>query len=189
MSGANVTNLIIGVLVLALVLSRQLMTRRLSESYRLSVILAVIGIVEFVEFLNGHPGDDGGIAVAVAGSLVLAAAFGAARAPTVRVWREDGQLLRKGTWLTAALWVLALAAHLGYDYLVAGHVTGKNDGNVGDATVLLYLVVSLTVQRFVLLNRVARQEAAGQVPGGPPAVAPVDGGRFPADGPRRPFGA
>ena len=190
MSGANVTNLIIGILVLALVLSRQLMTRRLSESYRLSLILAVIGIVEFVEFLNGHPGDDGGIAAAVVGSLVLAAAFGAARAPTVRVWREDGQLLRKGTWLTAALWVLALAAHLGYDYLVAGHITGENNGgNVGGATVLLYLVVSLTVQRFVLLNRVARQEAAGQVPGGPPAVAPVDGGRFPADGPRRPFGA
>jgi hypothetical protein len=166
MSGANVANLLIGVAVLALVLSRQLMTRRLSESYRLSVILAVIGIVEFVQFLNGHPHDDGGIAAAVAGSLVLAAAFGAARAPTIRVWRENGQLLRKGTWLTAALWIAAIAAHLGYDYLVAGHITGKNGGNVGDATILLYLVVSLTVQRFVLLNRIARQEASGQVPGG-----------------------
>ena len=64
MSGANVANLLIGVAVLALVLSRQLMTRRLSESYRLSVILAVIGIIEFVQFLNGHPHDDGGIAAA-----------------------------------------------------------------------------------------------------------------------------
>jgi hypothetical protein len=54
------------------------------------------------------------------------------------VWRENGQLLRKGTWLTAVLWILSLAAHLGYDELVAGHITGKNGGNVGDATVLLY---------------------------------------------------
>src|SRR3984885_1169349 len=164
MSSANLTSLIIGIAVLALVLSRQLMTRRLSESYRLSVILALIGIVEFANFLSGHPNDDGGIAAAVVGSLILAAAFGVARALTVRVWRENGQLLRRGTWLTALLWILSLAAHLGYDYLVAGHVTGKNGGNVGDATIILYLVVTLTVQRFLLLNRDARQEAEGQIP-------------------------
>jgi hypothetical protein len=168
MSGADTANLILGVAVLALVLWRQLVTRRLSESYRLSIILAVIGVYEFVEFLNGHPHDDGGITAAVAGSLVLAAGFGVARALTVRVWRDNGQLLRRGTWLTALLWVVSLAAHLGYDYLVAGHITGKNGANVGDATVVLYLVVTLTVQRFILLNRVARQEAAGQIPLGEP---------------------
>ncbi|MGH3210053.1 MAG: hypothetical protein ACRDNO_20085 [Trebonia sp.] len=164
MSSANLTNLIIGIVVLVLLLSRQLVTRRLSENYRLSIILAVIGIVEFANFLKGHPKDDGGIAVALAGSLVIAAVLGAIRALTVRVWRENGQLLRRGTWVTAALWVLSFAAHLGYDDLVAGHITGKNGGNVGDATILLYLVVTLTIQRFILLQRVARQEAAGQVP-------------------------
>jgi hypothetical protein len=171
MSGANLTNLIIGVLVLILLLSRQLVTRRLSESYRLPLILAVIGVIEFANFLKGHPDDDGGIAAALVGSLVIAAAFGVIRALTVRVWRgEDGQLLRRGTWLTAVLWILSLAAHLGYDALVAGHIAGKNGGNVGDATVLLYLVVTLTIQRFVMLNRVSRQEAAGTLPAGPPQV-------------------
>ncbi len=170
MSGANLGNLIIGIAVLAVLLSRQLITRRLSESYRLSAILGILGIVEFAEFLSGHPHDDGGIAVAVAGSLVLAAGFGAVRALTVRVWRENGQLLRRGTWLTAALWIVSLAAHLGYDYLVAGHITGKNGGNVGDATILLYLVVTLFVQRFIMLNRAARQEAAGEIPLGAPQV-------------------
>lgn len=170
MSGANLGNLIIGIVVLAVLLSRQLITRRLSESYRLSAILGILGIVEFAEFLSGHPHDDGGIAVAVAGSLVLAAGFGAVRALTVRVWRENGQLLRRGTWLTAALWIVSLAAHLGYDYLVAGHITGKNGGNVGDATILLYLVVTLFVQRFIMLNRAARQEAAGEILLGGPQV-------------------
>jgi hypothetical protein len=168
MSGANLGNLIIGIVVLAVLLSRQLVTRRLSENYRLSAILGILGIVEFADFLSGHPHDGGGIAVAVAGSLVLAAGFGAVRALTVRVWRENGQLLRRGTWLTAALWIVSLAAHLGYDYLVAGHVTGKNGGNVGNATILLYLVVTLFVQRFIMLNRAARQEASGQLPLGEP---------------------
>lgn len=167
MSGANLTNLIIGVLVLVLFLSRQLVARRLTESYRLSVILGVIGIVEFANFLRGHPNDDGGVAAALAGSLAIAAVSGAVRAPTVRVWRENGQLLRKGTWLTAVLWVVSFAAHLGYDDLVAGHISGKNGGNVGDATVLLYLVVTLTIQRFILLNRASRQQATGPRPSEP----------------------
>jgi len=164
MSGSDVISLVIGLAVLALVLVRQLSTRRLSENYRLSVILAVIGVVQFVDFLKGHPGNPSGITEAVIGSLVLAAVFGVARAITVRVWRQGGQLLRKGTWVTAGLWVVAVAAHYGYDDLVAGHITGKNGSNVGNATVLLYLVISLTVQQFVLLARVKRQDAAGEVP-------------------------
>jgi nicotinamide riboside transporter PnuC len=164
MSGSDVTSLVIGLAVLALVLARQLMTRRLTENYRLSVILAIVGVVEFVTFLKGHPGNPGGITAAVAGSLVLAAGFGVARALTVQVWRQGGQLLRKGTWITAVLWIIAVAAHYGYDDLVAGHITGKNGSSVGNATVLLYLVISLTVQQFVLLARVKRQDAAGEIP-------------------------
>src|ERR1700748_2667619 len=102
MSGANLTNLIIGVLVLVLFLSRQLVTRRPSESYRLSLILAVIGIVEFANFPGGHPHDDGGIAAALVASLFIAAVFGAVRALTVRVWRGGGARLRAGHWVAPA---------------------------------------------------------------------------------------
>ena len=164
MSSSDAVSLVIGLAVLALVLYRQLAARRLSESYRLSFILAVIGAVQFVDFLKGHPGNPGGITEAVVGSLVLAGAFGVARAITVRVWRQGGLLMRKGTWITAILWIIAVAAHYGYDDLVAGHITGKNGSSVGNATVLLYLVISLTVQQFVLLARVKRQDAAGEVP-------------------------
>ena len=170
MSGSDVVSLVIGLAVLALVLVRQLATRRLSETYRLSVILAIIGVVQFVDFLKGHPGNPGGIVAAVAGSLVLAAAFGVARALTVRVWRQGGLLMRKGTWITAILWIIAVAAHYGYDDLVAGHITGKNGSSVGNATVLLYLVISLSVQQCVLLARVRRQDAAGEVPTEGPQV-------------------
>jgi hypothetical protein len=164
MSSADAVSLVIGLAVLALVLFRQLATRRLSESYRMSIIFGVIGAVQFADFLKGHPGNPGGITAAVVGSLVLAGVFGVARAITVRVWRQGGLLMRKGTWVTAILWIVAVAAHYGYDDLVAGHITGKNGSSVGNATVLLYLVISLTVQQFVLLARVKRQDAAGEVP-------------------------
>src|SRR6202034_4792775 len=97
MSSSDAVSLIIGLAVLALVLFRQLATRRLTESYRLSIILAVIGAVQFADFLKGHPGHPGGLTTAVVGSLVLAGVFGVARAITVRVWPEDGPLMRKGT--------------------------------------------------------------------------------------------
>jgi hypothetical protein len=164
MTSSDVIGLVVGLVVLALLVSRQLMVRRLTESYRLSFILGVIGAVQFVAFVNGHPGNTAHIGEAVAGSLVLAAVFGVARALTVRVWRQDGQLTRQGTWVTAVLWILAVAAHYGYDDLVAGHITGKNGSGVGNSTVLLYLAISLLVQQFVLLRRVGRQDAAGQVP-------------------------
>jgi hypothetical protein len=170
MSSGDVVSLVVGLAVLAWVLVRQLSTRRLSESYRLSIILAIIGAWQFANFLKGHPGNPSGITEAVVGSLVLAGVFGVARAITVRVWRQGGLLMRKGTWITAVLWIVAVAAHYGYDDLVAGHITGKNGSNVGNATVLLYLVISLTVQQFVLLARVKRQDAAGQVPTGDPQV-------------------
>jgi hypothetical protein len=163
MSGANVTDLVIGIAVVALLVSRQ----RLNENYRLSVILAVIGVVEFVNFLKSvhGPHDDDRIIAAVVGSLLLAGLLGAVRALTVRIWRQDdGQLMRRGTWLTAVLWVVSLAVHLGYDELVAGHIAGNSGDNVGDATIVLYLMVTLAVQQFLLLARVKRQEATGDVP-------------------------
>jgi hypothetical protein len=155
MSGSTVTNIVLGIVVLALLVYRQLSVRRLNESYRVTLIIAVIGVVEFVSFLNSHHGNRTEIVEAVLGSLAIAAVTGAIRAPTVKVWRDDasGQLLRQGTWLTAVLWVVSVAAHLGYDSLVGGKATG----DVGDATILLYLAVTLVVQRLIMLARVDRR--------------------------------
>jgi len=164
MSSASITSLVIGIAILALLVVRQLRTRRLRENYRLMIILGIIGVVEFADFLKNHTGiDDPKIVVAIVGSLVLAAVFGVARALTVKIWRESGQLLMKGSWLTGVLWAVAVAAHLGYDYLIVGSSAGKNSTALGNSTVLLYLVVSLTVQRFILLSRASRMDAAGQL--------------------------
>jgi glutathione S-transferase len=94
--------------------------------------------------------------VALVGSLVLAASFGAARAATVKIWIQDGQAWAKGNLLTAALWIAALAAHLGYDYLIGQHM------GLGDATVVLYLAISLAVQWVITGARPAAQSGVSR---------------------------
>jgi hypothetical protein len=156
MSSQTLTYLVIGVAVLGLLIYRQLVARPVRGNQRLALILVVIGLVEAVQYLGKLHAGTAAI-VALVGSLVLAAVFGAARAATVKVWMRDGQAWVKGNWLTAALWVVALGAHLGYDYLIGQH---KDIGNLGDATVLLYLAVSLAVQRVIVGLRADRLDAA-----------------------------
>jgi hypothetical protein len=156
MSSQTVLYLVIGVAVLGLLIYRQLVARPVQGNQRLVLILVLIGLIEAAQYLQKLHAGSAAI-VALAGSLVLAAIFGAARAATVRIWIQDGQAWSKGNILTAALWVVALGAHLGYDYLIGQH---KDIGSLGDATVLLYLAVSLAVQRVIVVLRAQRLSPA-----------------------------
>jgi hypothetical protein len=144
------------------------MARRLRETYRMVVILAILGVLQFSNYLSASGSHlSGKIALALVGSAVLAAVMGVLRAITVRIWRgDDNQLFRQGTWVTGVLWVVAVGLHLALDALVT-HGTSSKDGNVGDATVVLYLAVSFGVQQVVLLRRATRMEAAGKLAPGP----------------------
>jgi hypothetical protein len=150
--------IVLGVVVLGLIIYRQVVARPINAGgMRLIVILGIIGVVETVQYLQKYHGGPGTYA-ALGGSLVLAAVFGVLRAGTTRLWSQDGQVWTKGNWLTGLLWIVALGAHLGYDALVAhGHQSG---GGVGTATVVLYLAVSLGVQRLVAQLRATRMGLA-----------------------------
>ena len=100
-------NLLIGLAVLALLVYRQLQVRPVRANFRLPLILAVIGVIQLSQFLK-HDHHTGTVFAALAGSLALAAIFGAIRAMTVRVWIQAGQALRQGSWITAVLWVVSL---------------------------------------------------------------------------------
>jgi hypothetical protein len=152
-------NLLIGVLVLSLVIYRQLIPRRVRSNMRIVLILAVIGLIETGRYLNGRHLDATLIAE-ILGSLVLAAVFGLARASTVKVFFRDGQWWSRGSWVTAILWVVSVAAHLGFDYLVGGR--GAGSASFGNATILLYLAVTFAVQRMVVIARSQRMTISGQ---------------------------
>lgn len=173
MSSQTLSYLVIGVVVLGLLIYRQLVARPVRGNQRVILILGIIGLVEAVHAFQGlHAGS--AAVIALVGSLILAAVFGAARAATVRIWIQDGQAWSKGNLLTAALWVVALGAHLGYDYLIGQH---KDIGNLGDATVVLYLAVSLAVQRAIVTIRAQRLDPAAAGRMGPGSAGPGFGAR------------
>ena len=157
MSATTITNLLIGLAVLALILVRQMQVRPVRASMRLPLILAIIGIIELTQFFqHGQHRATPAVIAALAGSLVLAGLLGAVRAVTVRVWFDGGQALRQGTWLTVLLWLVSLGVHLGYDYLVIGK--GPASG-LGTASLTLYFAITYTIQRLILTARAERLEA------------------------------
>jgi hypothetical protein len=169
----SVVTIVIEVLILALLLARQVTTRPLSDGYRLPLILVVVGLFEFgaflfgggqqlAQFLKGHRSlatihDGPAVAAALIGSLAIAALSAAVRAPTFRLWWQDGRYWRKGTAVTLVLWIASLAAHLVYDDLISH----SSASGLGNATILLYVAVSLGVQRVFLAARATRISQVG----------------------------
>jgi hypothetical protein len=161
MTSQMLLDLIIGVAVLGMLIFRNLRAQPVRQvNQRLFLILGALGLFQTYQYLQGHHSGGTGV-VALAGSMVLAGVFGVIRAATVRVWMKDGQPWSQGSMVTAVLWIVALGAHLGYDALLNSH---KDISGLGDATVLLYLVVSLLVQRAVVQASARRLDpaAAGQ---------------------------
>ncbi|HWC80179.1 MAG TPA: hypothetical protein VG756_09480 [Pseudonocardiaceae bacterium] len=155
---SSAVNIVIGVVILALVLYRQLRKRTVRADSRPAVllILLVLGVFELGTFGKTH--SLSGIALTMlAVSLVIAAGFGVLRAYTVKLWREEGTLWRQGTYVTAALWLVAIGVHFGVDLLIEKEnpVPG-----LASAALLLYIAVSFGVQRLVVRARANRLDAA-----------------------------
>ena len=153
-----VLDILLGLAVLALLIYRQLRSQPVNASaLRLTAILLIIGIFQTFQFLNKYHAHQLTYG-AIGGSLVLAGIFGALRASTVQLWLQDGAAWSKGNWLTAALWLASLAAHLGYDFLVW---RGPGSRGLGTATIVLYLAVTLGFQRILVLQRAQRLQLGG----------------------------
>ncbi|WP_163567167.1 hypothetical protein [Fodinicola feengrottensis] len=148
----TVANVLIGLAVLAYLVFRQLQARPVKQKSNqiFLLVVAVYGLYSSAQVLQGHPLSPGGLGLVLVG-LVLAGAFGLARALTVKLWRDGDQLMRQGTWLTASLWVIGVAVHLGLDVLA--EKLGAPAG-LGFASLPLYLAITWFVQRVVVNNRV-----------------------------------
>jgi hypothetical protein len=145
--------LLIALVVLAWLLWRQLQVRELrrDRSLLLPLILTAAGVVEIVDYGKQHPLHLVGYAL-LAVSVVVAGIFGAIRASTVRLWVDHGRVMRQGTYVTCALWLVAIAIHIAGDQAIAPHDADR----LGGASLLLYLGVTLAVQRACLNERARR---------------------------------
>ncbi len=152
---SSAVNIVIGLLVLAWLISGQLRRKPVNANTRVGLVLAVIGLVETWNFLrHAHVADRD---LALTGlSIATGIALAAVRARTIRIWQEQGEVWQQGTWLTALLWVAGLGQHLLLDEIAAP--------GLGSASLLLYFGVIIFAQRLVVLGRA---RGRGLVPAGP----------------------
>jgi FtsH-binding integral membrane protein len=160
-------NVLIALAVLALVLYRQLSARRVDDtrtSYRMPLLLGVVGIAQGGIVDMGHPALS---VVLLAAEAVAAVAFGALRAATMRVWRDETNALwRKGTGWTLAAWLLSIASRVGL--IALAHVLGVRQGTGG---LLLFFGLTLLAQNAIVAWRAVSQ--GGRPPYDPPRSRPA----------------
>jgi hypothetical protein len=151
----SVANIVIGVLVLAVILRRQLRVRPVREDARVGIliVLAALGISSMSRTVHGHSVSSGVIAV-LAASLVVAAVLGGVRGLSVQVWRDaGGQTLRRGTAITAGLWIVSIVLHIVADVWVDDL---SDIAGLGTSTILVYLAITWAVQGYVVRARAGR---------------------------------
>ncbi len=139
------------VVIAALVLYRQRRIRPVPRvlHLRLPFLLGVIGLIEVLDYANGHHISAGGFWLVLGVTVVGAGALGVVRALTVRIWESHGWIVRQGTWLTMALWVVSLALHLPSGF----GATRLGAAGLETSSVLLYVALTLAVQASVVHGR------------------------------------
>lgn len=154
------SNLVVALAVLAFLLVRQLQPRAVREdrSWTGVAIIAVLGVYQVAQFADRHTVPASAWGVIVLG-LATGVGFGLLRANLMHLWRgEDGVLMRQGTAVTAALWLIGAAVHVGLD-VVIDRVAPSAHG-LGWASLTAYLAVSFATQRVHLLGRTRRLDGA-----------------------------
>jgi hypothetical protein len=136
-----------GVLAVLYILNRQRRVRLVPRllGLRFPIVLGVVGLIDLVSYTNGHHPSHSAYLWMVATLIVGGIILGAIRALTVKIWTSNGWVLRQGTGITMALWVVSLALH----FLSGAH----GAGNLEAASFLLYLAITYGVQRYVVHRR------------------------------------
>jgi hypothetical protein len=140
------------VVVVAWLLWRQRKVRRVWPrlTLRLAVVLGVIGLAELLTYTGRHHPTAEAIGILVLSFAVGAAALGALRGLTVKLWRTGPVVLRQGTWFTIVLWVVSLALHVAFGgWLDSLH----GQSGLASASLLLWLAVTYGVQKAVVHRR------------------------------------
>lgn len=154
MDTSTITTIIVTTAVLGWILTRQLARRSVRERSVVWIVLALVGVVQTVDFLGTTTITVADVAL-LSGSLLLGVALAVLRAMTVRLTRsEDGGIMQQGTWVTILLWVVGIGQHLLIDHLVLE--------GFGTASLLLYLGIVIGVAREIVIVRARRFDVAGR---------------------------
>ncbi len=141
----------LGAIVLILVLLRQIRVVPVPRVYqpRLPIILGIIGLLELTSYAGGHHVSSSAWGWVLGTMLVGAVGLGALRGISMRVWKTNGWVVRQGTAVTMALWLVSLVVHFVGD---AGSTHSGGSGLLG-ASFLLYIGLTLGVQYYLVYRR------------------------------------
>lgn len=140
MQNLDITNLLLGALILYRVIRGQLAPKVVRFKPKALVILILVGVSSIMDAFTKQHLTITPQTAALFGlsSLVSAVLFAGLRAWSYRFWTTDaGLVLRQGNWLTVVWWGIGIGGHLLVDRLWTG----------SSATLLLYLGITLLVQR------------------------------------------
>ncbi|MFI1801621.1 hypothetical protein ACH427_30365 [Streptomyces sp. NPDC020379] len=154
----NGTALVPAALVVGLVIRQQLRTRpvRRYGSLITPAVFGVLGVAGIAfgiaSVVKDRPLTTLPVVLLVA-SLAVAAGMGAARSRTVRVWRgPQGEVLRKGTAATTALWLASVCAHFALGLWID---RAAGTGVLGAASLYAYLAIGAGTQNLLVRGRAA----------------------------------
>lgn len=155
-----VVSALIGLLVLAWIVYNQLRPREVTNRrLRIAGVLGVVGLVQVTTAASGHPVSALALGLLVLG-LVIGAGLGVGRAYTMRAWTApDGRRMIQGNWVTAALWLVGIAVHVGLDLLVRAFDPASEPVNT--ASIMLFVAVSIGAQALVAVRRSRALTPAG----------------------------
>jgi hypothetical protein len=142
--------IVIAVLVLVRVISRQITGSRLTVGNLVFLpgILVVLGIAEALPVLNAASGTE---VLLLGADLLVLILLGAARAASTTITSRDGFAFQHGTALTTVLWVATIAVRAGFLLLAT------DLGAAGPLTsIMLTLGLSLGVQNAFVYTRARR---------------------------------
>lgn len=150
MQNLDLTNLVLGTWLLFVVIKRQLapkIVRFKIESFILVILLGATSIGD--AFQKQHLQITLQQALIFGGlSLASAVIFAGLRAWSYHFWvNDEGIVMRQGNWLTLVWWAVGIIGHLGVDRIWTG----------SSVTLLLYLGVTLLVQRGCVWLQASRQ--------------------------------
>src|SRR5665213_2440228 len=102
-----------GVLAVLYILNRQRRIRPVPRllGLRFPIVLGVVGLIDLLSYADNHHPSHSAYLWVLATLIVGGVILGAIRALTVKIWTSNTWVVRQGTGLTMALWVVSLALH------------------------------------------------------------------------------
>ena len=137
---------VVGIPVLALVLLAQTRALPVPRRYRarLPIVLGIIGLFALFSYAGDHHPTASAWGWVLGALAVGALGVGALRGLTMRVWPSNGWVMRLGTSVTMALWLVSLL--IGF----AGAAAGGSASGLFGASFLVYVALTIAAQYSVV---------------------------------------